>query len=323
MLTVDMHCDTIMKIFENPQSNLRENAFQLDRAKLEAGDYLLQNFAIFMDKEAVDDSYQHAKAMMDCFDTQMAANSDWIRQVTTYDHVIDNERQGLISALLTMEEGAPIGTDLDRLEEFYHRGVRMMTLTWNYDNAIGAPNAKYALSGTAGLLSEQPQEGLTSFGIETVERMNELGMIIDVSHGSDQLVRDVLAHSKQPFVASHSNAREVRAHFRNLSDDLIRQIANRGGVIGMNYCDYFLREPGDDTPLPECVVKHIQHIRNVGGLEVIGLGSDFDGIDVHPDLADGASVMAILEALERAGFSTGEIEAIFRDNVLRLYREML
>jgi membrane dipeptidase len=323
MLTVDMHCDTIMKLFENPQTSLRVNNFQLDRLKLEAGDYLLQNFAIFMDKEAVGDPYRHAHAMMDCFDAQMAANSDWIRQVTTYDQIRENERQGLISALLTMEEGAPIGTDLEHLEEFYNRGVRMMTLTWNYDNAIGAPNAKYAISGSAGLLSSDPQEGLTHFGIETVERMNHLGMIIDVSHGSDQLVRDVLTHTNQPFVASHSNAREVRAHFRNLSDDLIRQIANRGGVIGMNYCDYFLREPGDDTALQECVVKHIQHIRNVGGLEVIGLGSDFDGIDVHPDLVDGGRVMTILEALERAGFSTGEIEAIFRDNVLRLYKEVL
>ena len=147
-------------------------------------------------------------------------------------------------------------------------------------------------------------------------------MIIDVSHGSDQLVKDVLTYTNKPFVASHSNAREICTHFRNLPDPLIKKIAERGGVIGMNYCDLFINENGSGS-LIEGLVEHIKHFRNIGGIDCIGLGSDFDGIPVTQELIDASTVRKLHQALIQAGFSTQELEKIFSGNVLRLYKEVL
>lgn len=325
MKVVDMHCDTIMKIFDSEQAGesegLEKNSFQLDKNKLLAGDYLLQNFAMYIDKEGVDDPYRYCLAMIDCFYQEMELNKDWIAPVTNCQQILENERAGRISAMLTMEEGAPVQGDCNKLVEFYDQGVRMMTLTWNYPNEIGYPNAIY-FDETTSILNPE-QQGLTERGIEIVQDMNRLGMIVDVSHGSDQLVRDVLKYTKEPFVASHSDAREVCLHPRNLSDDLIRQIADRGGVIGMNYSDEFIHEAGSTTPVIDGLVKHIEHFRNVGGIDCVGLGSDFDGIHVYPELADASYMPKLVTALEKAGFIGEEIEKIFHKNVLRLYKECL
>lgn len=322
--TVDMHCDTIMKIYQSKQQgtaeSLRRNTYQIDREKLEKGEYLLQNFALFMDMKETDSPYATCKEMIQCFYEEMADNQDWILPVTTYEEILANQKNGKLSALLTMEEGAPIQGELKKLEEFYKDGVRMMTLTWNYPNEIGYPNAAFFDEQSKTL--NVNQKGLTKQGIAVVQRMEELGMIIDVSHGSDQLVEDVLTYTNKPFVASHSNARAVCPHFRNLPDSLIKKIAERGGVIGMNYCDLFITEDGSGS-LIEGLVTHIKHFRDIGGIDCIGLGSDFDGIPVTQELIDASTVSKLHQALIQAGFSTQELEKIFYGNVLRLYKEVL
>lgn len=322
--TVDMHCDTIMKIYQDKQEGitegLRKNTYQIDREKLEKGEYLLQNFALFMDSQETEDPYTTCKEMIECFNNEMKENQDWLLPVTTYKEIITNQQNNKISALLTMEEGAPIEGDLKKLEEFYQAGVRMMTLTWNYPNEIGYPNASFFDEKLQQLAVDQ--QGLTKQGIAVVQQMEELGMIIDVSHGSDQLVEDVLTYTSKPFVASHSNARGVCPHFRNLPDHLIKKIAERGGVIGMNYCDLFITEDGSDS-LIDGLVKHIMHFRTIGGIDCIGLGSDFDGIPVTQELADASTVSKLYQALELQGFSSEELEKIFSGNVLRLYNEIL
>ncbi|MFV0557313.1 MAG: dipeptidase [Enterococcus sp.] len=321
MRALDMHCDTIMKIYLEKGTQLRENSFQLDLKRMKESGTVLQNFAMFVQLDEVKDSYQRCLAMIDCYHQEMQKNQDLIQPVTTFQQYQENLAAGKLSGLLTMEEGAPLAGRVDRLQEFYDLGVRMLTLTWNFENELGFPNSNYFDTKTGKIATEQ--QGLTEQGIQIVKKMNELGIMIDVSHGSDQLVRDVLTYTTRPFVASHSNAREVCHHPRNLSDELIKGIANRGGVIGMNYAADFIRPQGTESSLVEGIVRHIQHFYNVGGIGCIGLGSDFDGIKVHPELADILSLAKIEKALVQAQFTTGEIEQIFAGNVERLYREFL
>lgn len=324
MNVVDMHCDTIMKIYQSPinkPAHLKRNDFQLDIPKMQEGDYLLQNFAIFIDKNSVDSPYEEAKNMIDAFYVEMSENNDQIRPVTHYEQILQNGLNQRMSALLTMEEGAPIEGSIEKLEEFYDLGVRMMTLTWNYPNEIGYPNAAFA--DDKGRLTDQTQKGLTNQGIDIVQRMNELGMIIDVSHGSDALVNDVLQYTDRPFVASHSNARQVCSHYRNLSDDLIKKIADRGGVIGINFSDSFLKDEKQKGSLINAICHHVRHLYNVGGIESIGLGSDFDGIPVHGDLPDGTVMPKLYDALLKSDFSSEQVDQIFNKNVLRLYQDFL
>ncbi|GCF94335.1 peptidase [Enterococcus florum] len=317
MKAIDMHCDTIQKIYQHPQTTLRENAFQIDLLKMKASGTTLQNFAMFVPLDEVEDPYKTCREMISCYQRELSANADLIRPITTMQEFEENQQKGRLSALLTMEEGAPLEGRLDRLQEFYDLGVRMLTLTWNFKNELGYPNMLYWDEQTQTLSNEQ--KGLTETGIRIVQKMEELGMIIDVSHGSDQLVRDVLAHTTKPFVASHSNARTICHHPRNLPDELIQQIAERGGVIGINYYEDFIRPEGNQQSLVAGLVKHIKHFRAVGGIDCIGLGSDFDGIEENEELADIRAIEKIEQGLRDAGFSTDEIEKIFYRNVERLY----
>ncbi|MHC5250287.1 dipeptidase [Enterococcus sp. LJL90] len=325
MKVADMHCDTILKIYQSHldghYQGLRENDFQIDRQKLLAGDYLVQNFAIYVDLETAKNPYQTAKEMIACYQEELSLNQDWLRPVTTVAEILANQQQGFISSMLTMEEGAPLQGEISKLEEFYQAGVRMLTLTWNFKNEIGYPNAIYA--DEAEQIVTLEQAGLTKTGFGIVERMTELGMIVDVSHGSDQLVKDVLATTKGPFVASHSNGRQVKNHYRNLPDDLIKAIANRGGVIGMNYYEKFLRAADDQTHLITKLVDHISYLKNVGGIDCVGLGSDFDGIRLNSDLKDASYLPQLALKLSQAGYSDGEIEKVFSKNVLRMYQDVL
>lgn len=321
MKAIDMHCDTIMKIYQVPGAQLRENDFQIDLLRMKESGTALQNFALFIPLDEVDDPYRVCREMVDCYQAEMRKNTALIRSITTMAQYEENQAAGRLSALLTMEEGAPLAGRLDRLQEFYDLGVRMLTLTWNFENEIGFPNALYWNEAQQTLNSEQ--QGLTERGIAIVQRMEELGMIIDVSHGSDQLVRDVLTYTKRPFVASHSNARSICNHPRNLPDELIYGIAERGGVIGMNYYEAFIRPPSSQQSLVEGLVNHIKHFIQIGGIECVGLGSDFDGIEEHPELVDIRSIAKIEKALREAGFSTSECEKIFYQNVERLYQEFL
>lgn len=321
MKAIDMHCDTIMKIYLDDQLALAENDCQIDLVRMKKSGTVLQNFAMFVPLSETQDPYGYCMAMIDVYDRELAKNSEQIGPVTKYSDYLANQKAGRLSGVLTMEEGAPLQGSLASLQEFYDRGVRMLTLTWNFENEIGFPNSLYFDEAAQTIATEQ--KGLTPQGIKIVQKMNELGMIIDVSHGSDQLVRDVLTYTDRPFVASHSNAREVCFHSRNLPDELIKKIAERGGVIGLNYCEDFIRPQGSSQSLVAGLIAHAKHIVAVGGIECLGLGSDFDGIDPNPELADILAVEKIHQGLRAAGFSTAEVEKIFYRNVERLYQEFL
>lgn len=211
------------------------------------------------------------------------------------------------------------------LRDFYRLGVRMMTLTWNFPNELGFP-AKVTEGNLKGTLFDGDEYGLTETGIAFVKEMERLGIIIDVSHLNDAGIRDVLEHTSKPFVASHSNAKKVCGHPRNLNDDLIQAIDERGGVIGINYSSSFLRdweEGEEEVSRIEDMVKHVLYIRDLAGIDCIGLGSDFDGIDGELEIASPEDLPLLKKALREAGLKESEIEKIFYQNVLRLYKDIL
>lgn len=321
MKVVDMHCDTISGLWRARQEGksglLRESGMQVDLMKMKAGDYLLQNFAmfVFMGREA--DPLVNVLELIDEYYRQLEQNQDLIAPVYCYSDIEKNAAAGKLSALLTIEEGGVCKGSVEVLRNLYRLGVRMLTLTWNFENEIGYPgttihNETYDSSKYYGL---KPQ------GIEIVREMNRLGMIVDVSHLGDDGFWDVVKYCDGPFVASHSNARVQCGHTRNLTDEMIRALADKGGVMGINFCGDFLTEGGSDRI--DDMIRHIRHIRNVGGVDCIGLGTDFDGIDNQPEVKDAAHMPLLAQGLERAGFTEGEIEKIFSGNVLRLYREVL
>ena len=204
-------------------------------------------------------------------------------------------------------------------------GARMMTLTWNYPNQLGYP-AKATGGEFAGKVFSEAGYGLTARGIELLEEMENLGMIIDVAHLNDAGIRDVLKFTKKPFVASHSNARHLCSHPRNLNDELLKAIGERGGVIGLNYYAYFLRDWKDGETVvsrAEDIVAHAKYIRDMAGIEALGLGLDFDGMNGELEIASPVDMTKLEDVFKKNGFTESEIEKIFYKNVMRIYRELL
>lgn len=331
MKTVDMHCDTVSELWKREQAGEKISLLDCDchinLRKMKQGDYLLQNFALFVNMEACADPWEHVQELFALYERLMKENADLIVPVTCTEEIERNRLNGKMSALLTVEEGGVCRGSLEKLDILYSQGVRMLTLTWNYQNELGSPNIdrrkKPTLQDT---FVPNVSDGLTETGFAFVERMEELGMIVDVSHLSDAGFWDVARRAKRPFVASHSNARQICPCVRNLTDEMIRALAEKGGVTGLNFCADFLTKAQENTPNPgtvEAVVRHAKHIVKVGGMECLGLGSDFDGIDTHAELPGADAMERLWYALVKGGFTQGQADAIFGGNVLRLYREVL
>ena len=363
MKVIDMHCDTISGLLalkeQGKPEALRQNNCHIDLLRMRESNYLVQNFALFVPLKRVSDPWEQVCALYRLYQEELEKNSDILAPVLQFSDIGKNEAQGKVSSLLTVEEGGVCKGEMEKLRELYQMGVRMMTLTWNFDNEIGHPNlnsAWYAehvknvmdawkncgsdISGQEREELRQAAEtafagyyhtpdvngGLTEKGREMVTEMEKLGMIPDVSHLSDAGFYDVLKVTKKPFVASHSNARAVCPCVRNMTDDMIRKLSERGGVMGLNFCADFLEEKplGQKNPgTIAAMVRHAKHIASVGGIEVLGLGSDFDGIDTHEELPGAQSMDRLWSALCDAGFSEDQVEKIFWRNVLRVYQDTL
>lgn len=339
MKVVDMHCDTIAEIYGRKRAGkpygIYENDMHIDLKKMKQGDYALQNFAMFAHMENLKGKMplpEYAFMLADTFFTEMRKYPDQIGIVRSYQDIEENMKSGKMSAMLTMEEGAICEGKPEYLRIFYELGVRMFTFTWNFPNELAWPNRvepARIVDGRKlpGAFIPETENGLTETGFEFLEEMERLGMIADVSHLGDKGILDVIAHAKKPFVASHSNARAVCGHARNLTDEMIRGLAEKGGVMGMNYCPAFLRDRehwGTDNKVSlDDVVRHIRHIINVGGIDCVGLGSDFDGTNISFEMKGAADMPMLEQKLREEKFTEEEIEKIFYKNVLRVYKEVL
>lgn len=329
----DLHCDTLYRLLgrEDTAGEPAVEAFakdggMLDLAKMRAGDYLLQCFACFVGLEESPDPLVSALREADLFHRLLAAYPDdlvWVKSAADIDKLGED---GRIGAMMTIEEGAVCRDDLAILRDFYRLGVRMMTLTWNHQNGLGSPNITPDYNEDTWPVKDPGAPGLTGVGREFVAEMERLHMIVDVAHLSDAGIRDLLAIATRPFAASHSNARACCPHLRNLPDELLRAMGEKGCLIGLNYCPAFL----DDTPdRKHCVgsvaqmARHAKYILNLAGEDALALGSDFDGIGGELEITGAQDLPLLAEGLVNEGIPARVVEKIFYKNARRFFRENL
>lgn len=308
---IDFHCDTASLLLEFQDKNLRSSDLKVDIEKLQKGNAAAQFFALFIHEDKKETLYNKCVRMLDNLKKEMELNKNEIMLCRNFSDYTEARKLEKIAGFITIEEGEAIEGDMDKLRFFKEQGVSLMTLTWNYENHIGYPNYQY----------KNQFSGLKPFGIEVVEEMNRLGMLIDVSHLSDRGFWDVINHSKYPIIASHSNARVAWDHSRNLTDEMIKTLSDKGGVTGINFCNNFLGN--SEVSSIADMVRHIKHIKNIGGIDCIALGSDFDGIENEVEIKDASEMGNLIFALEKEGFTQNEIEKIFFKNGERIIKDVL
>ena len=324
MKYIDMHCDTLMPFAENKLYNIHRNNMMIDFEKLLAGGNRAQFFAMFMlqanhwerhPEQRVLSDWEYLQMLSKGFYDNINANSDIIAFAGNYEDMVKNDAAGKMSAFLTIEDGRPIMGDMTNLTTVYDMGVRLISLTWNFANCFGYPNSRDP---------EVMAKGLTDFGKEALGVMNDMGIIIDVSHLSDGGFYDVAKISKKPFVASHSNCRALTNHTRNLTDDMIKILGETGSVSGINFGSSFIAPDGTDgVSRVDYMVKHIQHFINVGGSDCVGVGTDFDGIGGEMEIDNASKMQLLFDGLKKAGLTEEQIEKVAYKNVERVIKESM
>lgn len=320
MNLIDLHCDTLWRLMDlEGEGDLLDNDCSVSIRKLESEGAMAQFFACFVYRDAMDGNtpeeqyeagYWHVLDMIDYMAAQTERCSGRLEMAKEPADIEIIHKKGKIAAVLTVEEGGVLNGRLARLEELYERGVRLMTLLWNYENCIGAPNSRDRLL---------MEKGLTPFGIQVVEKMNGLGMIVDISHASDGVFWDVLRHSRKPVAATHSNCRALADHPRNLTDEMLKALGENGGVAGLNFYGPFLGTP--DASRLEEMTAHVLHMIKVGGMDLPAIGTDFDGFDgmQKMDIPDIGRMGRLWEALKKKGLTEGQLDKIWYKNALRLW----
>ncbi len=315
----DLHCDTLMKLAKNGDLDGGNGKAMVTLTGLQQGGVALQCFADFVPTGMFPRFCRGAlsglmfRKLYKNYQAMMARHGDALFPVLRAADLDRAGKDGKIGVLLTIEDGGVMGNRLENVRKYYDMGVRLVTLTWNHPNFIGHPH-----SGDP----EAMGRGLTDYGRQVVSEMERLGMVIDVSHGSDGLFFQVAELARKPFVASHSNARAVCGHTRNMRDDMIRLLADKGGVMGLNIGPAFLAD-GSEVSRVEDMVRQILHIRRVGGSGVLALGSDFDGIHGDLEIAGPQDWPRLADALSRAGLSEDELEQMWWSNADRVLRAAL
>jgi membrane dipeptidase len=358
-IIIDTHADT-------PQMMLDENYDLADPAspymvsipRMRQGHLGAEFMSIWVDVDwPKDDLIHRALDLIDAVNRQVVRHSDALEMARTADDVVRIHRAGKIAILMGVEGGYIIQDDLRVLDIYHQLGVRYMTLTHTKDDAIGDSSG------------DKPHwNGLSDFGRQVVERMNQLGMMVDISHVSDATFYAAVAASKAPVIASHSSCRALCNAPRNMTDDMLRAVARNGGVVDINFFDAFLDqtfadaykkvEPAMDAevkaareerarqgkrltyleeseiderhyaglPIPSYtrIADHIDHAVQVAGVDHVGLGSDFDGIEglAPRGMEDWSKLPNLVRELARRGYSADDLEKILGGNVLRVIRDV-
>ena len=311
-LLVDLHTDALYEHIRGRKDiTRRSDKGHLDIPRMREGGVNGQVFAVWISPtelkpgEYCDFAFRGA----DAFDAVCAQSEGGVVPVRTPDEFRDVIAAGRIAAILGVEGGHALEGRLENLDRLYERGVRVLTLTWCNSNEFGDSSSD----------ENKPHGGLSPLGRRAVRRANELGMVIDVSHSADRTVFDILDAGMSPVIASHSGVRARRDFNRNLTDEQIRAIAANGGVMGIVFLPYFLREPEEQASI-EDVLNCIDHICQLVGPDHAALGSDFDGFEgALPGLEDVTRIGNIGEGLRRRGFAAGDIAKILGLNFLRVW----
>jgi membrane dipeptidase len=267
---VDAHADTISRaLLPHNNQRLYRNNLDVDFVRLLEFGTPVQVFVLWLSDSFVADGFNRTNFMLDFFEEEVERHSDIIEIALDLEDIERIVKEGKISAILAIEGGEALMGELSNLDHFFNRGVRIFAPTWNRENELGYGQA----TGSA--------RGLKPFGIECIKRIDELGMIIDVSHLNEAGFWDVITHSTRPLMASHSNAYAVTPHNRNLKNEQIIAIVERGGIIGFNMYPLLLN-PTERASMDD-VMAHFRHFIQIGAGEHIGLGCDFDGIPNKPE----------------------------------------
>ncbi|MDE6666716.1 MAG: dipeptidase [Clostridia bacterium] len=311
MIYTDMHTDTLTACSDGG-FDLAGYEGQTNLIKLLKSHCAAQCFAIFTEGESAAFNFEK---YLSFYKQNMPKLKHIAAPIANYSDILSSEREGKVGVILTVENLGFIGSNLEMIDRLKLEGVKMASLVWNNKNLLASPNLVF--KNGLPLFENRVDEGLSSLGKQAVERLDYNKIIIDISHLSDGGARDILNGRKIPAVASHSNAQSVLNVCRNLSDELIKKIADCGGVIGINFCKDFL-----GAPAFACVLKNIRHLINIGGEDVIAIGSDFDGIPVNPDIPDCTRVPVLLDYLLENGLSCGTVEKFAHKNFLRVFKEV-
>ena len=317
MFVLDSHCDTPSQILTSRNLALDNENAHVDFPKLKRGKVDGAFFALYipssLDNEC-DKAFEHAVRLLKGVDDTIKNNAHQAAYATSEVDAMHNKSRSLFSVFLGLENGSPIGDDLQRLRWFYDKGVRYVTLCHAADNLICDSCAS----------AVKRWGGLSPFGREVVAEMNSLGMLIDVSHVSDDTFYDVLESSSRPVVATHSCCRALADHPRNMTDDMIRAMASKGGVIQINFYPLFLDSDFVHTgkrPSYKVIADHIDHAVSLAGIEHVGIGTDFDGIEVTPEGMDDISAMPLIfDELRYRGYSESDLEKIASGNLFRILK---
>ena len=310
LLIVDAHCDVITKIMRTNEE-LYSNTLHFDIHRAKKYKSFVQFFAAYVSPDYCPaNAYRRCTDIIRNFKAQVEKNSEHVIHVTKYKHIENAVSQHKIAAILTIENGAALEGDINKLDEFYKLGVRSIGLTWNGSNQIAC-----------GVGGNNLEFGLTSFGFEVVKHMNKLGMLVDVSHINEASFWDVISTTIAPIIASHSNAKKLCPHQRNLTCDQFKALIKNGGVTGINLCPPFLNKSG--TANINDILNHIEHFMSLGGENNIGIGADFDGISSTPEGIRGVEDLGeILDALLRINYTEEHVQKIAGLNFLRVLNEV-
>jgi len=314
VIVFDGHCDTILEVVNHKRTlEKKSTTGHLDIPRMKEGGVDVQFFAVFIEEiYKPDRSLKRTLQLIDCLYREIEKNQDDISLVTNYNQIKEANRTGKIAAVLSIEGGEALEGDLAVLRVLYKLGVRLLTLTWNQRNQIAD-----------GIGESQTGSGLTEFGLKVIDEMNDLRMLIDVSHLSEAGFWDVIKRSKAAIVASHSNCYALCPHLRNLKDEQIKALADKDGVIGITFVPNFLTQEKRKTTVKD-VVKHIDYLVEKVGVDYVGLGSDFDGTDGLPLGLEGVDkIPNITEGLLDRGYKEREIEKILGGNFLRVFKEVV
>ena len=322
---MDTHCDTLKCLtpeFTRVTGSMwadrskvgmgvRSNLGHVDLPRLRAGGVDCQVFAISSARDRTPPyALRTALDMIDVFYRECERNLDTVQPVYSHDDIFEAVEAGKVAAMLSIEGADVIEGKISMLSVFHRLGVRMVGLVHSLRNLLAD-----------GVGDARTDGGLSELGVQAVEELDRLGMVIDVSHINDRGFWDVVDISEGPIIASHSNSRAICPHPRNMTDDMIKALAEKGGIMGINFAPSFVHPT---NPCVSTLVDHIDHIVDLVGPDHVGLGSDFDGIPTTPvGLEDVTHMPNITEELIKRGYGKEDLKKILGLNHLRVIKKVI
>jgi membrane dipeptidase len=333
-IVFDAHSDVILRMLDKKVDiGKRLSDGHIDIPRLIEGGVDAQVFACFIHPR-ISPEFQIKRVldMIDAVTEQIEKYPDKLELALNVDDILRISGENKIAVILGIEGGHSIQGDLGVLRQFHRLGVRILTLTWMNNNELAdssVPEPK-----NYGVYDKiKKRGGLTELGREVIKEMNRIGMVIDVSHSSDETFWDVIEISTKPIIASHSCVWELNNHHRNMKDDMLKALAKNGGVIGINFSSSYLdsnyaklskNERIKKPVTVDKVVDHIDYVVKIAGINNVGLGSDFDGINDPPNgLEDCAKLPNITKELVKKGYSEENIKKILGGNFIRVFKEVV